>query len=40
MPKPKLGIGLPCMIKFFDQVKIIEVTESIAYNFIVRLGVN
>ncbi|CAD8108139.1 unnamed protein product [Paramecium primaurelia] len=40
MPKPKLGIGLPCMIKFFDQIKIIEVTESMAYNFIVRLGVN
>ncbi|CAK65251.1 unnamed protein product (macronuclear) [Paramecium tetraurelia] len=34
MPKPKLGIGLPFMIKFFEQIKIIEVTESMA------LGVN
>ncbi|CAD8182324.1 unnamed protein product [Paramecium octaurelia] len=40
MPKPKLSMGFPCVIKLFEQIQIIEVTESMAYNFIVRLGVN
>ncbi|CAD8106412.1 unnamed protein product [Paramecium primaurelia] len=40
MPKPKLGMGFPYVLKYFEQIQIIEVTESMAYNFIVRLGVN
>ncbi|CAD8212420.1 unnamed protein product [Paramecium pentaurelia] len=40
MPKPKLGMGFPCVLKSFEQIQIIQVTESMAYNFIVRLGVN
>ncbi|CAD8128200.1 unnamed protein product [Paramecium sonneborni] len=40
LPKPKLFMGFPYITKSFEQIQIIEVTESMAYNFIVRLGVN